>query len=180
MIECLRAIALFLYQQELRVVQPVSTLRHQTAWQRDTNSKLHRLKDSELLVYTYSSTHSDSPAFKYVNSILRRLQEDPHIERVAANHPDTSDVSPYHAGRRLATQSAVFNGCIGWTNAPYGKMNSCPSVTQQLSMGVAHDTGYTKALTGYGTTSISEADAVDMVTEDAIMNNNILNVLMGQ
>lgn len=185
--------AFFLYQQELYVAQPSALLQHQHDWQRHAANTLHGLKDNDLVVYKYSSTHSDSSASQYVNSILHRVREDPSLAsapRTAAQQPelkdetstrDSSDASPYHEARRLNTQPVIFHGCIAWTNAPYGKMDStCPSVTQEIKIGVAHDTGFTKALTGYGTTGISEMDAIDIVEEDAIMNNNILNVLMGE
>jgi len=157
-----------MFQQQLRVVQPASSNPGTRDWQK------HRFANrDELVAYTYSSQESDSPSFQFVHSIVNRVA-------TAAEKESARDTyAPVDRTRRLATQPEIFQFCLPWTNAPYGTMSGCPSTTREIKMGVAHDTGYTKALTGYGTTGISAQDAIDRVEEDAIMNNNILNVLIG-
>ena len=165
-----------MYQGELRVIEPV---RHHA---RNDIRLTRRFKTNELglndmLVYTYSTKSGGNAAFGFVNS---GLQHQTRSSKLNSRLEAASDAQQ-PSSRRLATQPAVFNGCIGWTNSPYGVMNAnCPSVTKEILMGVAHDTGYTKALTGYGTDgSVTESDAIARVEEDAQMNNNLLNVLFG-
>lgn len=157
-----------MYKQQLRVVQPASSRPGTRDWQK------HRLTErEELVAYTYSSQESDSPSFQFVHSVVNRLATSAEKESAREEY------APLNHSRRLATQPEIFQFCVPWTNAPYGTMPGCPSTTREIKMGVAHDTGYTKALTGYGTTGITAQDAIDRVEEDAIMNNNILNVLIG-
>lgn len=172
--------AFFMYKEELRVVQPSDRSQHPLG----TDAKIGQQHD--LVAYTYSARKSDSPAFRYVNQIVNKFAQggvdvkaNKQRPRAPANDEDFSDASPLHRARRLATHPEIFNGCIDLTKAPYGKMTGCPATTKEIKIGVAHDAGYTKALTGFGTSGISESDAIDRVEEDAIINNHILNVLMG-
>lgn len=166
----------FLYKGELRIVEPAH--RHR----RGALSALQDLEVTDLVAYTYSTKLSDSDAYEFMNTAIHGKYKQIDVGDNVATLVDHVDERVVQHGRRLTTQPSVFDGCIPWTNTPYGIMDAtCPSTTKELGMGVASDTGYTKALTGYGTdASVTVNDAIAMVEEDAQGNNNILNVLYGK
>ena len=72
--------------------------------------------------------------------------------------------------------SVLRNGLRN-SSAPYGLMSGCPSTMQRVPIGFAADTGYTKHLTGLGTTAITSLAAVRRVNADIQFQFNIMNVL---
>ena len=72
---------------------------------------------------------------------------------------------------------SVLRNSLMNTSAPYGLMSGCPSTMQRVALGFAMDTGYTKGISGLGTTAITSLAAVRRVNTDIQFQFNIMNVL---
>ena len=70
--------------------------------------------------------------------------------------------------------SVLRNGLRN-SSAPYGLMSGCPSTMQRVPVGFAVDTGYTKHVTGLGTTAITNLVAVRRINADIQFQLNVIN-----
>jgi len=76
----------------------------------------------------------------------------------------------------LKMPGVLSNGLVN-SSGPYGIMAGCPSTMQRVPIAFALDTGYTKRLSGLGTTNISTMAAVRRASLDIQFQMNVINVL---
>lgn len=79
--------------------------------------------------------------------------------------------------RELQTLPSIFINTLAKSLSPYGLMEGCPSTTYRAAMGIAADAGFTRRLTGLGTTTEDTAAAVRRVNNDIQTQLNIVNFL---
>lgn len=95
----------------------------------------------------------------------------------AEHGPSTRNASTANDARALGTLTSIFMNALANSNSPYGLMTGCPSIMYRAPVAIAADAGFTKRLTGLGSTTRNVRAAVQRVNADIQNQMNIVNFL---